>query len=174
MKHDTSSLDNQTTYQISKAHKIKKLQHRQEFVTEKKMGLTLGSTFEVINHNPWYTTHHLYVIYPHAKCQKPTLKDKKVAAWIQVFHTHKKKTKQKFDLEVISLNPWNTTHHLYNTSFLRDLPTCHIPKAYIERQKKLQPGQDFKPWVHICGLTGTFIIHFPLPHWFIILSLINR
>jgi hypothetical protein len=39
--------------------------------------LTLRSKFKVKGHQQWYATHHLEVVYLHAKYEKPILNDKK-------------------------------------------------------------------------------------------------
>jgi hypothetical protein len=47
---------------------------------EQDDSLTLRSQFKVKGHHQWYATHHLEVVYLHAKYEKPVLNDKKVTA----------------------------------------------------------------------------------------------
>ena len=44
------------------------------------ISLTLRSKFKIKGYQLWYTTHHLELVYPHVKYQKPTLEDNKVTA----------------------------------------------------------------------------------------------
>ena len=54
------------------AHSLK-LQPGHKLVMKKYNNLTLRLKFKVKGYQPWYATHCLDVIYPHAKYQKPIL-----------------------------------------------------------------------------------------------------
>ena len=58
----------------------KKVRARTRFVTDAGTNLTLWSKFKVKGHQQWYATHHLEVVYLHAKYAKPVLNEKKITA----------------------------------------------------------------------------------------------
>jgi acyl-CoA thioesterase FadM len=63
----------------------KKVTVRTQFVMDARTSLTLRSNFKVKGHQQWYTTHHLEVVYLHAKYAKPVLNNKKVTAQTRFF-----------------------------------------------------------------------------------------